>query len=329
MIGIELTPEHPVDRIGELGAAAEANGFDTVFSSSHYNNRDPFIALDRVAGRTDDVRLGPGVANPYETHPVTLASRVASLDEASGGRAVFGIGAGDPSTLENLGVEHDRPLRRVLESFKVAEDLFAGQRVDHDGTFRATDAGLNFEPPSERIPIYVGAQGPHMIRMAAKHADGVLLNGSHPKDFAWAAEQVEAGLQERPEERGAFDFAAYASVSVATDGEAAREAARPPVAFIAAGAAPPVLDRHGIDGELAGTIGDHISAGDFEAAFGAVTEEMIDAFCIAGEPATIESRIDAVLEYADSFVVGSPLGPDLDAAVRLAGSVLPSRRDRA
>ncbi len=329
MIGIELTPEHPISRIAELGEHAEANGFDTVFSSSHYNNRDPFVALDRIAGRTESVRIGPGIVNPYETHPVTLASRVASLDEASGGRAVFGVGAGDPSTLRNLGFEHDRPLRRVLETFKIAQDLFAGERVDHDGTFEATDAGLNFEPPSETIPVYVGAQGPHMIRMAAKHADGVLLNGSHPRDFAWAAEQVEAGLSERPDERGPFDFAAYASVSVATESEAAREAARPPVAFIAAGAAPPVLDRHGIDHGRAERIGEHISAGDFEDAFGAVTEEMIDAFCIAGTPETIGGRIDGVLEYADSFVAGSPLGPDLDEAVRLAGSALRNRTDHA
>ena len=325
MLGIELTPEHPVSRIADLGEQAEANGFDTVFCSCHYNNRDPFVALDRIARRTDSVRLGPGVANPYETHPVTLASQVATLDEASNGRAVYGLGAGDRSTLENLGFEHDRPLRRVLEAFKVAQDLFAGERVDHDGTFRAKDAGLNFDV-SGSIPIYVGAQGPHMIRMAAKHADGVLLNGSHPRDFEWAAEQVEIGLEDRPDERGAFDFAAYASVSIATDGAAAREAARPPVAFIAAGAAPPVLERHDIDRELAETIGNRISAGEFNEAFDAVTEEMIDAFCIAGTPEEVDERIGSVLEYANSFVAGSPLGPDLDEAVRLAGSALRNRR---
>jgi 5,10-methylenetetrahydromethanopterin reductase len=328
MIGIELTPERPVSRIAELGEHAESNGFDAVFSSCHYNNRDPFVALDRIATRTDDVRLGPGIANPYETHPVTLASRVASLDEASDGRAIFGIGPGDRSTIENLGFEHDRALRRVLETFKVAQDLFAGERVDHDGTFEAADAGLNFGVPSETIPVYVGGQGPHMIRMSAKHADGLLFNGSHPKDMAWAAEQVEKGLEERPEERGGFDFAAYASVSVSSDAEAAREAARPPVAFIAAGAAPPVLDRHDIDRETAETIGEHISAGGFEAAFDAVTGKMIDAFCIAGTPEDVEGRIDGVLEHADSFVAGSPLGPDLDEAVRLAGSVLRPRTDR-
>ncbi len=322
MIGVELTPEHPPGEVAELGERAEREGFDAVFASCHYNNRDPFVALDRIARRTDDVAVGPGVANPYEHHPVALAARVASLDEASDGRAVFGIGAGDRSTLSNLGYDHDRPLRRVLETMRVARRLFDGERVDHDGTFVARDAGLNFVDEVGTIPVYVGAQGPQMTRMAAEHADGVLFNGSHPRDLAWAAERVEEGLAERPDDRGPFDLAAYASVSLAEDGEAARAAARAPVAFIAAGAAPPLLERHGLDADVAGDIGEHIAAGDFEAAFEAVTPAMTDAFCIAGTPDTVEERVAAVLEYADSLVVGAPLGPDPAAAIELAGPVL-------
>ncbi|MFC6904816.1 5,10-methylenetetrahydromethanopterin reductase [Halalkalicoccus tibetensis] len=318
--GIEITPEHPVERVGEFGARAEAAGFDTAFASCHYNNRDPFAALSEIARRTDAIRLGPGVANPYETHPVTLASRVATLDEFSDGRAVFGIGAGDASTLSNLGYERDRPLRRVLESFKVAREMWDGERVTHEGTFQAVDAGLNYEVGE--IPVYVGAQGPHMIRMSAKHADGVLLNAAHPDDFAWAADQVEKGLDERPDSRGEFDFAAFASLSVAEDGEAAREAARPPVAFIASGAAPPVLDRHGLDRELAGRIGEHIGAGEFSEAFSLVSEGMIDALCIAGTPEDVEERIGEITDYTDSFVAGSPLGPDIEGAIALAGAAI-------
>lgn len=318
--GIEITPEHPVERVGEFGALAEEAGFDTAFASCHYNNRDPFAALSEIARRTDSIRVGPGVANPYETHPVALASRVATLDELSDGRAVFGIGAGDASTLSNLGYERDRPLRRVLESFKVAQDMWAGERVSHEGTFQAVDAGLNYEVGE--IPVYVGAQGPHMIRMSAKHADGVLLNAAHPDDFAWAAEQVEKGLEERSDSRGEFEFAAFASLSIAEDGEAAREAARPPVAFIAAGAAPPVLDRHGLDRELAGEIGEHIGAGEFSEAFSLVSAGMIDALCIAGTPEEVEERIGEITAYADGFVAGSPLGPDIEEAIALAGAAI-------
>ncbi|WP_458206869.1 5,10-methylenetetrahydromethanopterin reductase [Haladaptatus sp. NG-SE-30] len=320
MHGIELTPEHPIDELVALSERAENEGFDTLFASSHYNNRDPFVVLSQVAQTTEDIRLGPGVVNPYETHPVTLASRVATIDEASDGRGVCGFGAGDRSTLRNLGIDRDRPLRRVLETMKVSKRLWAGERVTHDGTFTVRDAGLNYS--AGEIPVYVGAQGPHMLRMSAKHADGALVNASHPRDFEWAAERIAEGLDERPDERGDFDFAAYACVSVAEDGDEAREAARPPVAFIAGGAAKPVLDRHGLDHERAEGIGETIESGDFSDAFEQVTPEMIDAFAIAGTSESVADRISRVLDYADSFVAGSPLGPDREKAISLTAAAL-------
>jgi 5,10-methylenetetrahydromethanopterin reductase len=321
MFGIELTPEHPPDRVVDLGRRAESAGYDAVLASTHYNNRDPFALLALLAERTTDVALGPGVANPHDRHPVTLASQVATLDEASDGRALFGVGPGDPSTLRNLGVADDRGLRPVLETLRVARRLWAGERVTHDGAFAAEDAGLNYEPPQGGdVPVHVGGEGPHMCRMAAKHADGLLFNGSHPDDLTWAREQVERGLADRPDDREPFHLAAYASVSVADDPEAAREAARPPVAFIAAGAAPPVLDRHDLDADRAARIGDRISAGAFSEAFDLVTPAMVDAFCIAGDGTTVTERMAALLDHADGLVVGSPLGPDLEAAVSLAAA---------
>ena len=319
MYGLELTPEHPVGTLADLGASAEAAGFDAAFVSHHYNNRDQFMSLTDVARETDDLLVGPGIANPYETHPVTLASRMATLDELSGGRGLFGVGPGDKSTLANLGYDQDDALRRTLETFKVAQKLWAGERVDHDGTFQAEDAALNYEVGS--IPVYVGAQGPHMTRMAAKHADGVLFNGSHPRDYEWAAEQVAHGLDDRPDNRGAFDFAAYASVSIAEEETEAREAARPPVAFIAGSAAPPLLDRHDLDHDRASEIGDAISRGDFEAAFSTVTPAMIDAFCIAGTPDAVQQQSEGVLDHADSVVAAWPLGPALETAIELLGAV--------
>ncbi|WP_135305331.1 5,10-methylenetetrahydromethanopterin reductase [Haloarcula amylovorans] len=318
MNAIELTPEHPVAQLSDFAVQAEKQEFDAVFVSHHYNNRDQFMALAEMANRTEDVLLGPGIANPYETHPVTLASRVGTLSEMSDGRAVFGVGPGDKSTIRNLGFDHDDALRRVLETLKVAERLWDGERVDHDGTFEAVDAGLNYDIVGE-IPTYVGAQGPHMTRMAAKHADGALYNGAHPKDLAWAQEQVEKMADERVPDTE-FDLAAYASVSVAEDADAAREAARPPVAFVASGSPPPVLDRHGIDHGVAADVGDAISAGEFERAFGLVTDAMLEAFCITGTPEDVADRVEALREHADSVVFASPLGPDIEDAIGLLGA---------
>jgi 5,10-methylenetetrahydromethanopterin reductase len=170
--------------------------------------------------------------------------------------------------------------------------------------------------------------------MAGKRADGLLFNGSHPDDLAWARDRVEEGLAERPggggdgdeEEKGGddgadgvFDLAAYAAVSVAEDADAAREAARAPVAFITAGAAPPVLERHGIDPAAAERVGDSLSAGEFSAAFDEVTPAMVEAFSMTGTPEAVADRAEAVLEHADSLVLGTPLGPDLESAIDLLG----------
>lgn len=321
MRGIELTPEYPVDQIATLGSLAENHNFDTIFVSSHYNNRDPFISLSHICQQTNQINIGPGVVNPYETHPVTLISKIATLDEASNGRSVFGIGAGDASTLSNLGIIRDSPLRRVLETIHVSRSLFTGNRISHEGTFDAIDAGLNFEPINANIPIFVGAQGPHMIQMAAKYADGVLFNGAHPQDFAWAESKVKLGLNERSSSLGEFSFTAYSSVSIDPDPTRAREAARPPVAFIAAGANDTVLNKHSIDISIAREIEQHIAAGNFTKAFSCVTNQMIDTFCIAGDEQDVKERFQELNTYVDSIVTAAPLGPSPRDSIPLIASV--------
>lgn len=319
MYGIEFTPEHPIDRLADLAQTAEAAGFDAAFASSHYFNRDPIAALTRIARETDEIRVGTAAANPYEIHPVTLASQLATLQEASGGRAIFGVGPGDESALGSLGIERERPLRRVLETFRVARELWDGERVRHNSTFTARDAGLEYDVAP--LPVYVAAQGPHMIRMGAKHADGLLLNASHPRDLAWAGERVEEGVAER-DDGVEPDVLAYASVSISPDAEAARSLARQPVAFVAAGAPTAVLERHGLDVERAEQIGDALERGDFREAFDAVSQAMVDALSVAGTPEDVAERVRAMEAYVDGVVVGTPLGPDLEEAVQLAADAL-------
>jgi 5,10-methylenetetrahydromethanopterin reductase len=326
MHGIELTPEHDADRVVELAETAAGAGFDAILVACHYFNRDPFVVADRIARATDDVLVGPAAANPYETHPVTLASRVGTLAETSDDRALFGLGPGDRSTLSALGVERDSPLRRVLETMQVARRLFDGETVDHDGTVRAADAELTYDVGS--VPIHVAAQGPHMTRMAGKYADGILFNGSHPADLSWARERVAEGVAERADGREDPELLAYASVSVDDDAESAREAARPPVAFIVGGAAPPVLDRHGIDSDAAATVSDRLEAGAFREAFGAVTPAMIDAFAAAGSSEAVAERLAGLLDHADGVLVGAPLGPDLDRGIELAADALDAATGR-
>jgi hypothetical protein len=76
-----------------------------------------------------------------------------------------------------------------------------------------------------------------------------------------------------------------------------------------------------VDPERAAAVGEAISAGEFTTAFERVTPAMLEAFCIAGTPGTVEGRVADILTEADSVVAASPLGPDA-AAIDLAGGAL-------
>ncbi len=318
--GVELTPDGPIRAVADLAERAESAGIDTAFVSSHFNNRDAFLALDRIASRTETIRLGPGVANPYDRHPVSLASATATLGEASDGRAVLGLGAGDRSTLRKLGIERDRPVERVEATLEVCRDLWRGEQVSTGKPLEIEAARLSYE--TGHIPVYLGGQGPRMVRLAARRADGLLANGAHPRDYALMQRAVDRGLENRDADNGEFTFAAFASVSIATERTAAIAAARPPVAFIVAGAPDAAMRRHDLEQERVERIRTSLAAGEHPTAYDAVSKAMIDAFCVAGTPDEVANRIERLREYADAFVAGSPLGPDRAEAIELLADVL-------
>ena len=318
-LGIELTPDRPITRLVELAEQSEAAGFDVIFLSHHFNNRDPAVALGRLAGATDRVAIGPGVFNPYDIHPARIASQLASLDELTDGRAICGLGAGDPSTLQLLGIEQAAPARCVHETISVLRRLWNGEHVTHDGAFSLDGAALNFQ--SRPIPIVVGAQGPSMLRLAAAHGDGVLLNAAHPRDYRWATTHIDRGRERRPADATPLTVAGFVSVSVSTDAAAATAAARPPVAFITAGAPVETCRRHGLEETAVEGVRDALRAGDRTTAYERVTPRMLDAFCVAGTPEEVSAQLAKIGAFTDALVLGSPLGPDPAEAVELLGDV--------
>jgi len=317
--GVEFVPEDPVDEVVEKVKVADKTNFDYVWITDHYNNRNVYSVLTRIAEETEQIRLGPGVTNPYTIEPAQTASAIATISELSDGRAVLGIGPGDKTTLDALGLEWNKPLTRTREAIEIIRDLIAGERVSTEDMekFNLKGAKLNFKPEAE-IPIFIGAQGPNMLKMAGKNGEGILINASHPKDFDYAVEQIEKGVEEAGRDMEDVDVVAYASFSVAEDMESAKEAAIPPVAFIAAGVPDVVLDRHGISSEDAGKIGKALGEGDFGAAFGSVTDEMIDAFALYGTPEECTGKIQELAEKGVSQVVaGSPIGPDKKESMKI------------
>src|SRR5688572_23353934 len=110
---------------------AEAAGWDGMYVVDSQNlSGDPFVALALAARETTQLRLGTGVSNPSTRHPAAAAAGIGSVQVASGGRAVFGVGRGD-SALAHLGLA-PAPLDDLERFVRITRAYLRGEEVPFD-----------------------------------------------------------------------------------------------------------------------------------------------------------------------------------------------------
>ena len=161
----------------------EAMGYDSVFVPDHFGDQwDPTTALAAMAGATEKLNVGSLVYDVDYRHPVVFAKAAATLQVMSGGRHIFGIGAGWMETdYVEAGMQYDRPgirIARLEEALQIITSMwenekttFAGEHYSTNEIARATD--LQGQP---RPPILIGGGGPRVLRLAGRYADIVGIN---------------------------------------------------------------------------------------------------------------------------------------------------------
>lgn len=314
--GIEFVPQIPLDELVRLVKIAEDVGFEYAWITDHYNNKNVYETLALIAANTETIKMGPGVTNPYVRSPAISASAIATIDEISNGRATFGIGPGDKATFDALGIAWDKPVSTIKAAIADINTLLAGEKTEAGAALGGA------KKVQDAIPIYMGAQGPKMLETAGEIADGVLINASNPKDYEAAMPMIKKGIGDQAKD---FDVAAYTATSIGTDSEAAKNAAKIVVAFIAAGSPPPVIERHGLPEGFNEQMGAFLAKGDFGGAIGAVTDEALDAFSVCGTPDEFIPKIEGLAEMGvTQYVAGSPVGKDVAESIKLLGDVIAS-----
>ena len=169
---------------------AEDSGFTDFYTFDHLGFADPFLPLLVAAEATSVLRLGCLVLNAAFYNPALLARSAATLDQLTGGRSTFGIGAGwAKDELDAIGVEFEpAPARvdRLEEVLSVVGPLLRGGSVRVDGRHVHADVeSLGIDIPGGRVPILVGGYGDRMLGLAAEFADVVQFTGlSHASDGA-------------------------------------------------------------------------------------------------------------------------------------------------
>jgi F420-dependent oxidoreductase-like protein len=179
--------KQPTDRFIELAQEAERIGFNSVFTAEAYGS-DCLTPLAAIAAHTSKIRLCTAVMQISARTPVCAGMSALTLDHISNGRLALGVGVSGPQVVEGwYGEQFKRPLQRTKEWQKIFNQVIAREQgVVLDGKqyhlpYNGPDSlGLGkplksiTHPLRKKIPLFLGAEGPKNIKLAADEFDGWL-----------------------------------------------------------------------------------------------------------------------------------------------------------
>ena len=229
-LGVVLNGRRSTSEIGELARIAEQQGFAHLWLSGGSRTKDHFLRLASAAANTKRIQLGPIAISPFEMHPVRIGLSLLTLNEMAGGRASIVLGGGgDLAATLNLPLENR--VQAVAETVDLIHLLGRGGEVNFRGRIFQT-RGL-FSPwlGVSVPPLYVGANRPKMLQMAAEKADGVMVTDMPLSHVKGLVDQVRRGLARARRDLGKFRMSNWFVWNVQETEEEALRLARRTLGF--------------------------------------------------------------------------------------------------
>ena len=227
----------PPDGVTDQIAAAEALGFESVWTAEAYGS-DALTPLAWWGSRTSQIKLGTAIVQMSARTPSATAMAAMTMDHLSGGRFILGIGASGPQVVEGwYGEDYRKPLERTREYVSIlrsiwqreAPVIFSGNQYNlpfMGGTGLGKPLKSTVHPLRADIPIYLGAEGPKNVALAAEICDGWLPLFFSPSQDTWYRDCLRAGFAARTDGKGADSFEVAATVQVIIDDDVERAADR-------------------------------------------------------------------------------------------------------
>jgi probable F420-dependent oxidoreductase len=190
---------------GELGRALEERGFESVWAPEHshipvsraspfpnggelpkqyYDVMDPFVTLSVAAAATRTLKVGTGVCLVQQRDPIQTAKLVASIDQVSAGRFMFGVGSG--WNAEEM-ADHGTPFRSrhkiARERIEAMKVIWTETKAEYHGEYVNFDPMMAWPKPVQKPhpPVIVGGAFPYGARRAIRYGDGWVPHASRPE----------------------------------------------------------------------------------------------------------------------------------------------------
>jgi probable F420-dependent oxidoreductase len=275
--------------------AAERAEFDQIWVwDSHIIWQEAYSLMGWLIGMSENDRLewGTCVTNPVTRDPLVVGSAFATLNQITGGRVICGIGRGDSS----VRVINRRPsnLAGVEAAVNTIHAVGRGEPVEQEGG------------PAAQMPwagggtrVYVAGYGPKALRLAGRVGDGVIFQIADPYVIEWGMKFVREGAEEAGKDPDDLTVHVATATYISDDIDEAREQTRWFGAVVGNHVAD-VLNHHGAE-NLPDELVDYVrNRGDYDYREHAeqgtdhskyVPDEIVDRFCVIGNPDQIRARL--------------------------------------
>jgi probable F420-dependent oxidoreductase len=197
----------------ELGRALEERGFESVWAPEHshiplsrktpfpgggdlpkkyYDAMDPFVTLTAAAMATRTLKVGTGVCLVAQRDPIQTAKLVASIDQISGGRFLFGIGNGwNQDEMENHGTVFETRHKLARERVEAMKEIWTKPKAEYHGEMVSFGPMMAWPKPVQKPhpPVIVGGAFPYSARRAIRYGDGWIPQATR-KGYSEIAELI-------------------------------------------------------------------------------------------------------------------------------------------
>lgn len=350
-IGVLQLSMEPLEDSVRMAKACNAAGFDTFWLAEAYpwwrkhsmEARSSTALTAVIARETKRIVIGWGIISPYTRHPVQIAMEARVLQEAAGpGRFLLGLGASKIFMKEIGEGEKGKevgPAVVMKESLDIVKAMLSGKEVKYVGkAFSAFAPALKDDAhvPRHPVPLYVGATGPVLQRLAGSDSDGLLTASiTTPTFVEHARARMEEGARKAARDPAALDLGSVIVGSIGRSRAGARDGAREMAAMYLAnkvqnirGSADTLLEKAGLTFEEISPIADAMEKGGRKAAARAVTDAVLEKVKpIAGTPDDCIARIEEFRRAGCTHILLELWGDDrLEQAKLFGEAVLPHFR---
>jgi F420-dependent oxidoreductase-like protein len=314
----------PPPGVEDAIAEAERLGFDSIWTAEAYGS-DVLTPLAWWGAKTERLKLGTAIMQISARQPAAAAMAAMTLDHLSGGRVILGLGVSGPQVVEGwYGMPFEKPLARTREYVEIIRQIFAREEPvtapgGHyplpypDGTGFGKPLKSAIHPLRSDIPIYLGAEGPKNVALAAELCDGWLALFFSPANEGVYREALEEGFAREGARRSQADFEVAATVPLipADDVEQAADMLRPMYALYFGGMGAKKVNFHanvairmGYEDEVR-TIQDLYLDGKKDEAAAAVPTSLIEELTLIGPKDKIKHDLERWREsVATTLLIG-------------------------